>query len=873
MSERTQDYQSELPSQHFELNDEYLDQSEIEAKVNLQERTKELGAITRANELFTGEIKPIKPIIQTYADEIEAWFQYPRVTEAKIRVGDHVVTSTGYKETSHPIKHTDKTEDGTVISVEVVYTEKRPEEDDGPWIDEEHDLLDSILGFMVAYVNKKERREALEKELKRKQEVASEVESGVTEIKDVSEDVAETTDEISDHARESANSMQTVSEEIADMSATVEEIASTSEEVAATSQSAKDLAEDGASEATEAISVMNRIDDSTEEVSNDVESLQEQIEEIDEIVEVINDIADQTNILALNASIEAARAGEAGSGFAVVADEVKKLAEDTEQAVEEIEESITTIQDQANETVEDMNKTSDRIDSGVETIEGAVKTFREIADEVEETNVGVQEISEATDTQAESLQEAAAMIDDVGDIADETAGQAKDAAHETQQQTTALAEVSAGITTLDERSAALDQLTDSYETGSTNTTVETHQTHIEFWHAMGGDKGVLLESLIKEFESQHDDIRITATSKGSYRGTLEATMSAAEKGSPPALAQIYEIGTAKALNSGAFTPVENVIPSSTNLTNYLDPVLDYYRTDGTLNSMPFNSSVPVLCINRDAFLEAGLDPDNPPETFKEITNTAEQLVQSGATETGITFANYSWFVEQWFASAGQELVNNDNGRSAAPTTTHLVSDAGTNLYSWWTTLDNTGLYENPGMEARGKAKELFHAGTAGMLIGSSSSVNSITSDSDFGVSVSSFPSDGERVGLIVGGASLWVSDNVSQAKQEAAGKFIAWMTDPEQQARWHRETGYLPVNGDTVDKLEVDGWFGENPGHKVAIDQLLGSPSTPATNGARIETFNTVRTLIAEAYEDIRDGDTEEELGKLNERIELQLTR
>jgi len=43
---------SALPSEYFELAEEYRQLSAIKAQVELQERTKELAAITRANELF-----------------------------------------------------------------------------------------------------------------------------------------------------------------------------------------------------------------------------------------------------------------------------------------------------------------------------------------------------------------------------------------------------------------------------------------------------------------------------------------------------------------------------------------------------------------------------------------------------------------------------------------------------------------------------------------------------------------------------------------------------------------------------------------------------------------------------------------------------
>ncbi|RXZ77821.1 hypothetical protein EBB07_27515 [Paenibacillaceae bacterium] len=57
----------------------------------------------------------------------------------------------------------------------------------------------------------------------------------------------------------------------------------------------------------------------------------------------IQHVADQTNLLALNASIEAARSGEHGRGFTVVAAEIRKLAQQSSGAAAEIEEIVAKI--------------------------------------------------------------------------------------------------------------------------------------------------------------------------------------------------------------------------------------------------------------------------------------------------------------------------------------------------------------------------------------------------------------------------------------------------------------------------------------------------------------------------------------------------
>jgi len=242
MSQSGEITDSELPSEHFQLRDEFRELEETEAKVELQERTKELAAITRANELFSELDRPIGELIDTYVTELPRWFQYPDVTEAQIAAGNAVAESAGFERTADPLTHEAVTETGSRIVIDVVYTEQRPEEDDGPWLAEEHDLLDTLLGFIKSYLNQWENQQQLEEQLHQQQMVADNVRSDIQSVKQTAEEMATSTNEISDHASNSAGSMNEVSREISEMSATVEQIASTAEEVAATSANAEELA-------------------------------------------------------------------------------------------------------------------------------------------------------------------------------------------------------------------------------------------------------------------------------------------------------------------------------------------------------------------------------------------------------------------------------------------------------------------------------------------------------------------------------------------------------------------------------------------------------------------------------------------------------
>ena len=736
--------------------------------------------------------------------------------------------------------------------------------------------VDSVVDFVSSYNRMLDEWNTMLKQVKEVStsvdESTSDVEQEVEKVEQEGEQVSQSISEIADGAHEQNEHLQQVGDEMRSISATIQEVAASATEVANTAEDSVESGDSAQEAATKAIEDLEAMEEKTEEMVHQVEQLSDLMGDIEEITEFINDVADDTNMLALNANIEAARAGEAGSGFAVVANEVKDLANETKEATDEISSTVSEVREQTETTVENMYETQDVVSQASTAVDSTIDGLDDVVNMIDQVNTSIKEIDDAVDQQAQTTQSVVSMVDEVSAVSEETTTEAETVADAAENQAESLADVTQEVTTMSQRAEELGSTAAQFTTGERQQhTVSKGDTVIDFWHAMGGSKSLLLHDLAREFEERHGSVHFRLSSLGSYDGVLDESLAAAGTDEMPAIAQINEIGSMQARLSGAFKPAARII-SERAKSSLTDSVSDYYTVDGELQSVPFNSSNPVLCVNQDAFEAAGLNPENPPETFAEVRDASKQLVDAGVVDYGITFANYSWFVEQWFAEAGQELVNEENGRAGVPDEAYLDSDFGHDFFQWWTDMEADGLYHNSGIKARGKAKKAFHDGRAAMLIGSTSSLNSIQSGADFGLKTGYLPVLDERNGVLVGGASLWLGDGLDPEVENCAGEFLSWLLEPEQQARWHRETGYFPVCDGAADLLRSEGWFEENPHFATAFDQFQESSDTPATNGAQMGPFPEVRGIIEQGRAEMPVGeDISDALRELNNEVEAEL--
>ena len=136
---------------------------------------------------------------------------------------------------------------------------------------------------------------------------------------------------------------------------------------------------------------------------------------------------------------------------------------------------------------------------------------------------------------------------------------------------------------------------------------------IDFWHSMTGDKSLLLEQLVADFNknpANKERIKISMTYVGNYVEGINKLRTSLIANKGPHIAQIFEIGTQVMIDSKAATPLEDLIGQDKEfgLDQMLPQVVQYYKVSGRLYSLPFATSNPIIYYNADWFKKAGKIP-------------------------------------------------------------------------------------------------------------------------------------------------------------------------------------------------------------------------------------------------------------------------
>jgi sn-glycerol 3-phosphate transport system substrate-binding protein len=389
----------------------------------------------------------------------------------------------------------------------------------------------------------------------------------------------------------------------------------------------------------------------------------------------------------------------------------------------------------------------------------------------------------------------------------------------------------------------------------------TGPIQIEWWHAMTGKNGDMVMSIADKFNASQSTYKVTPVYKGSYSDTMNAGIAAFRAGQAPAIIQVYEVGTATMMAAkGAVKPVYQLMKEAGQKFDpkiYIPTITSYYSTSkGEMLSLPFNSSTAVMYYNKDAFRKAGLDPEKPPVTWPEFFEVAKKLKASGM-EGGFSTNWISWIqLENFSAWHNQPFGTKNNGFDGLDTELVFNTPLTVKHLSTIYELSKAKVFIYGGRE--NKANPLFSSGQVGMHFESIGGYANFKANCKFDFGVARLPYypdvEGAPQNSIIGGASLWVFNGKTKAEYKGVAAFFTFLSQPEIQAYWHQNTGYLPITTAAYELTKSQGFYEKNPGPEVAIKQLLNKAPTGNSRGIRFGNFNIIREIEDQTWEDILAG-------------------
>lgn len=381
---------------------------------------------------------------------------------------------------------------------------------------------------------------------------------------------------------------------------------------------------------------------------------------------------------------------------------------------------------------------------------------------------------------------------------------------------------------------ATDKQSSSEETVTTSSTSSGEQNNsssqeseepleltMYFPVSVGGGPDALIDALCEQYHEENPDVIVNPVYAGSYADTRTKVQAAIKGGNTPDMAIMFSIDLYSLLAMDAVVDIDSFCTTQEEqdwLNGFYEGFMMNSKSGDTTYGIPWQRSTIVLYYNKEAFEAAGLDPEQPPTTWEELSEYAAKLTTTNGNETryGIEIPSdgYAYWMLQTFCvqQSGFNLMN-DTG------TETYYNDARTaTALSMWKSLADDGSMPE-GIVAWATTPSDFIEGKTAMMYHTTGNLTNVKNNADFDFGVAMLPC-GETYGSPTGGGNFYIFKGVSEERQQAAFEFIKWMTDDERVAQWSIDTGYVATRPSAYETERMQAYAEEFPYCLVARDQL-----------------------------------------------------
>jgi multiple sugar transport system substrate-binding protein len=374
------------------------------------------------------------------------------------------------------------------------------------------------------------------------------------------------------------------------------------------------------------------------------------------------------------------------------------------------------------------------------------------------------------------------------------------------------------------------------------------KTTLTFWHGLGGPLGDALTEMVKEYNKTHPEAEVVLNQVSSYEALSQKLMASIQAGKQPDIAQVFESWTSKFIEADVIVPIEDLVKQDDKFTD--KALSDFYPVfvqsntfNGKVWSFPFNKSVRMYFYNKDAFVRAGLKPDEFPKTWDAFrtyckTFTKDENADKQPDTFGTNFAPNAWQMIDLLYQAGGSVIDASgkvviNKKPGVEALTYLVD---------LINKDKT-VYLVTGYNGQND----FLAGKVAMYEGSSVSITHMKQQTiNFNMGYAPLPTYKTNKSAI-SGSNVVIFKNKDKTREKAAWEFIKWFTDTEQTAKWSALTNYMPIRRSAMQTAVMTEMLASHPQYAAVYAQLetaATEPQIPQWFEARPELEKTIEIAL-----------------------------
>jgi sn-glycerol 3-phosphate transport system substrate-binding protein len=351
------------------------------------------------------------------------------------------------------------------------------------------------------------------------------------------------------------------------------------------------------------------------------------------------------------------------------------------------------------------------------------------------------------------------------------------------------------------------------------------QVEVPFFYpvAVGGPITKIIDGMAADFEKENPGVKIKPIYTGTYQDSITKALTAVKSGEPPVTSILLSTDMFTLIDEDAIVPFDELVKTDDDrawLRSFYPAFMENSQTGGKTWGIPFQRSTIVLYYNKELFKEAGLDPNRPPQNWKEQVEYAQKLTKRDAsgkvTQWGIQIPSSGfpyWLFQALAIQAGTNLMN------PAGTQTYYDRPEVIEALTYWVDMVKQARVHPEGIVEWGTTPRDFFEKKVAMVWTTTGNLTNVRNNAKFDFGVAMLPA-GKQRGSPTGGGNFYLFKKSTPAQREAAFRFIKWVTTPQRAAQWGIDTGYVAVRPDAFETPVMKQYVAGFPAAAVARDQL-----------------------------------------------------